>query len=242
MKEGKHQPRGLCFVFPALVTWVKRYHPPSKRFLGPALVLACALALPWIAASPAFTADTASGPGAAHAADDGKAGLVDRVIASSRKYLGKPYKFHNEYGRAMDCGGFISYVWSLHGIVLPVSSCDIARTVERVPMEKAEKGDLMFFKGRRSLRRRVNHVSMIIGREGGRIRMIHSCSRGIVIDDYPAEYYSKRFLFAGRIPALSREVLLSATDTGAAGVPASSQPPRKERSLAAYLMNPCLTN
>jgi len=92
------------------------------------------------------------------------------------------------------------------------------------------------------LRRRVNHVSMIIGREGGRIRMIHSCSRGIVIDDYPAEYYSKHFLFAGRIPALSREVLLSATDTGAAGVPASSQPPRKERSLAAYLMNPCLTN
>jgi hypothetical protein len=201
---------------------------PLSIGLGVAVFIICALALPWIAARPAFTADSASGPGTAHAAEDSKAGLVDRVIASSKEYLGKPYKFRNEYGRAMDCGGFISYVWSLHGVTLPPSSRDIAQEVERVPLEKAEKGDLMFFKGRRSLLHRVNHVSMIIAGEGGRIRMIHSCFRGVVIDDYPEEYYSKRFLFAGRIPGLSREARLSAADTAAAAVPASSAPSRKE--------------
>ncbi len=119
-------------------------------------------------------------------------------------------------------------MWTLHGVALPVSSHDIAQKMERVPLEKAEKGDLMFFKGRHSLQQRVNHVSMIIDREGGRIRMIHSCSRGVVIDDYPAEYYTKRFLYAGRIPGLPRETRLSAADSGAAGVPASSAPAGKE--------------
>jgi cell wall-associated NlpC family hydrolase len=228
MKEDAHQPRGLRFVVPALVLRIQRCNAPLGRLLGSALMIAFTLAAPWIAARPAFTAGTASGPGTAEAAEDSKAGLVDRVIASSKEYLGKPYKFRNEYGRAMDCGGFISYVWSLQGVALPVSSHDIAQEVERVPLEKAVKGDLMFFKGRRSLLHRVNHVSMIIGREGERIRMIHSCSRGVVIDDYPAEYYSKRFLFAGRIPGLPREARLSAADTGAAGVPASSAPPHKE--------------
>jgi cell wall-associated NlpC family hydrolase len=204
MKEDKNPSCGLRPVFSAAAMPIKKCHGFARRFLGLALVITCALAAPWISARPAFTAETASGPGTALATDAGKPGLVDRVIASSKEYLGKPYKFRNEYGRAMDCGGFISYVWSLHGVALPVSSRDIAQEVERVPLEKAEKGDLMFFKGRRSLLHRVNHVSMIIGREGERIRMIHSCSRGVVVDDYPAEYYSKRFLFAGRIPGLYR--------------------------------------
>ena len=215
-------------VFPDPAKARRQYRTSRKRF-GCALIIMCALAVPWISASPASAAGTASGPGTARPADKMAPDIVDRVISSSKEHLGKPYKFRNEYGRVMDCGGFVSYVWSLHGVALPVSSRDIAQEVERVSLENAEKGDLMFFKGRRSLLHRVNHVSMIIDREGGRIRMIHSCSRGVVIDDYPAEYYSKRFLFAGRIPGLPREARLSAADTGAAGVPASSVPPPKER-------------
>ena len=178
-----------------------------------ALFIICALAAPWISASPASAAGTASGPGTARPADKMAPDIVDRVISSSKEHLGKPYKFRNEYGRVMDCGGFMSYVWSLHGVTLPHSSRDIAHQVDRVPLDKAEKGDLLFFKGRRKFLHRVGHVSMVIGREGGRIRMIHSCARGVVIDEYPVEYYSERFLFAGRIPGLPRDTRASAADS-----------------------------
>lgn len=161
----------------------------------------------------ALTAESASGPGAVRAAGDRMPGLVDRVIVSSNEHLGKAYKFRNEYGRVMDCGGFISYVWSLHGVTLPPSSRHIAQQVERLPLEEAERGDLLFFKGRRKFLPWVGHVSMVIGRQGDRMQMIHSCSRGVVIDDYPTAYYSKRFLFAGRIPGLPRDAGTSLTDS-----------------------------
>ena len=48
---------------------------------------------------------------------------------------------------------------------------------------------------------------MVIDTTGGQIKMMHSSSRGIVIDSYPNSYYGKRFLHAGRIPEL--ENLLS---------------------------------
>jgi hypothetical protein len=159
-----------------------------------------------------LTTDGPSGPGAVRAPGDRMPGLVDRVIAGSKEHLGKPYRFRNEYGRAMDCGGFISYVWSLHGVTLPPASRHIAQQVERLPLEEAERGDLLFFKGRRTFLSGVGHVSMIVDRSGDRIRMIHSCSRGVVIDDYPTAYYSKRFLFAGRIPGLPRDAGASLTD------------------------------
>jgi cell wall-associated NlpC family hydrolase len=201
---------------------------PLSRCLGVALIIICALAAPWISASPALTAGTASGPGTARPADKMAPDIVDRVISSSKEHLGKPYKFRNEYGRVMDCGGFMSYVWSLHGVTLPPSSRDIAHQVDRVPLDKAEKGDLLFFKGRRKFLHRAGHVSMVIGREGGRIRMIHSCARGVVIDEYPAEYYSERFLFAGRIPGLPRDARASAADSAASGAPVFPGPPPKE--------------
>jgi len=201
---------------------------PLSRCLGVALFIICALAAPLISASPASAAGTASGPGTARPADKMAPDIVDRVISSSKEHLGKPYKFRNEYGRVMDCGGFMSYVWSLHGVTLPHSSRDIAHQVDRMPLDKAEKGDLLFFKGRRKFLHRVGHVSMVIGREGGRIRMIHSCARGVVIDEYPAEYYSERFLFAGRIPGLPRDTWASAADATLAGAQCPPAPPPKE--------------
>lgn len=204
------------------------YHRFLCSCLGLALIMTCTIIVPAPCENAAFATDGSSGPASVAPAENRDPGIVDRVIASSKEHLGKPYKFRNEFGRTMDCGGFISYVWSLHGVTLPPSSRGIAQQVERVPLENAGKGDLLFFKGRRRIPGRVGHVGMIIDRNGGRMRMIHSCKRGVVIDDYPVRYYSDRFLFAGRIPGPPRSA--EAPDIGfpAAAIPTSSKPPAQE--------------
>lgn len=207
---------------------LQKYHRYVWSCLGLALIMTCTLTIPAQYENSAFAAERPSGPATVDPGEDRDPGIVDLVIASSKEHLGKHYRFRNEFGRAMDCGGFISYVWSLHGVTLPPSSHGIAQQVERVPLEKAEKGDLLFFKGRRKFPGRVSHVGMIIDRNGGGMRMIHSCKRGVVIDDYPVPYYSDRFLFAGRIPALFRSAEAPAIDSPTAGIPASSAPPSKE--------------
>ncbi|MCB5228655.1 MAG: C40 family peptidase [Candidatus Cloacimonetes bacterium] len=136
-----------------------------------------------------------------------KENLVDKVIENGRQYLGRPYKFRNPKGDIMDCSGFVGYIYSLEGVKLPRTSRQMSSFTSRISINDVQKGDLLFFTGRSASSKTVGHVTMVIDTTGGQIKMMHSSSRGIVIDSYPNSYYGKRFLHAGRIPEL--ENLLS---------------------------------
>lgn len=123
---------------------------------------------------------------------------VEEAIAFAKRMLGRPYRCQQE-GRMMDCSGFISYVWSKQHLELPRSPSGIAGVVDRIAYEDIQRGDLLFFKGRDHSSGKIGHVSMVLECQDGRIKMIHSCNRGIVIDEYPMAYYRDRYLFAGRL-------------------------------------------
>ena len=139
-----------------------------------------------------------------------KENLVDRVIENGKQYLGRPYRFRNPKGDIMDCSGFVGYIYSLEGIKLPRTSRQMSSMVTRVPITEVQKGDLLFFTGTSAKSKTVGHVSMVIDTTDGKIRMIHSSSRGVVIDDYPTQYYGRRFMHAGRIPELESSFASSA--------------------------------
>jgi len=141
-----------------------------------------------------------------------KENLVDRVIENGRQYLGRPYKFRNPKGDIMDCSGFVGYIYSLEGVKLPRTSRQMSSMTARVPISQVQKGDLLFFSGTSASSRTVGHVSMVVDTTGGQIKMIHSSSRGVVIDNYPTKYYAKRFMHAGRIPELN-EMFTAAAGT-----------------------------
>ncbi len=128
--------------------------------------------------------------------------LVDRIVDFGRGFLGRPYKFRNTKGDIMDCSGFMQYIYSIEGIKLPRTSRQQSASCAHIPISEVRKGDLLFFSGSSASSRTVGHVSMVIEANGNTLRMMHSSSRGIVIDEYPSKYYSKRFLHAGRIPQL----------------------------------------
>jgi hypothetical protein len=129
--------------------------------------------------------------------------VVQNLVNSGKQYLGRPYRFRNVNGDIMDCSGFVGYLFSLQGIKLPRTSRDMGAALPHIPLGDVRVGDLLFFTGSNSHIRTVGHVSMVVETYDTGLKMIHSSSRGVVIDDFPTmSSYMKRFLFAGRVPQL----------------------------------------
>ncbi len=124
---------------------------------------------------------------------------VDSIIELGKTFLGKPYRFQGPNGRAMDCSGYLSYIFSAYGFTLPFSSSSIASSTKEVNFDQVRKGDLLFFKGRNKSSSSIGHVTLVISIDNGKIQMMHSCSRGVIIDQYEEmTYYTERFIKAGR--------------------------------------------
>lgn len=132
---------------------------------------------------------------------NGTSDKTNVLIDFGKTLLGKPYKYITSEGKVLDCSGFVSYIHGYSGIELPKTSASIASLVEKISLSEIKKGDLMFFKGRNINSKLVGHLSIVTSVEGDLIEMMHSCSRGILIEVYQRNnYYTSRFLFAGRLP------------------------------------------
>ncbi|MCB5224266.1 MAG: CapA family protein [Candidatus Cloacimonadaceae bacterium] len=125
------------------------------------------------------------------------------MVETSRQYLGRPYKFRNPQGNIMDCSGFVQYIYSLHGVSIPRTASTQYASCRSISLSEAQPGDLMFFRGTNLSSNKIGHVAMVVENNGNGLKMIHSSSRGVVIDDYyNSSHYLRRFLYAGRMPQL----------------------------------------
>lgn len=127
--------------------------------------------------------------------------ITDSVIAICKQQLGLPYKYGgNSTQTGFDCSHFVAYGFGKLGVSLPCSSAGMATAGEEVSLDQVQPGDILLFKGRNEANARVGHVSLVIEVGPGVIKMIHSCNRGVVIDNYyDMKYYTARFLQARRI-------------------------------------------
>ena len=95
------------------------------------------------------------------------------VINAAAKYENTPYRYGGITSRGMDCSGLIYASFKdAVGVSLPRSASSLYSWVERIPFDKAQPGDLLFFKTDSS--GKVTHVALYLG---GR-RFIHSASFG----------------------------------------------------------------
>ncbi|TXH22378.1 MAG: NlpC/P60 family protein [Chitinophagaceae bacterium] len=121
--------------------------------------------------------------------------LVNNIISDSELYLGTPYQYGGTNKNGIDCSGLVYLVFKDNNIHIPRVSAQQAKTSKPVPLNKAQKGDLIFFAT--SGGRKVSHVGIIhdIPTEGS-IRFIHaSSSKGVIISSLDEAYWKKAFLF-----------------------------------------------
>jgi hypothetical protein len=122
----------------------------------------------------------------------------NRVINASEKYLNTPYRYGGINSSGLDCSGFIyvSFKDAL-GVNLPRSSTGLYSWTELISIEKAQPGDLLFFKT--DTTGSITHVGLYLG---GR-NFIHSASAGprtgVIHSTLDERYWNRAFAGAGRV-------------------------------------------
>jgi len=120
-----------------------------------------------------------------------------RLIAAAGKYEHTPYRYGGKDRRGLDCSGlvFISFLDAL-GISVPRNAESLYSWVERIPIDNAQPGDLVFFRTTGS--GKISHVGILTG-EG---RFIHSASSGpktgVIYSRLDDKYWARTYAGAGR--------------------------------------------
>ncbi len=114
--------------------------------------------------------------------------LRSEVIDYAKKQLGAGYQYAGRDPRSgFDCSGLTHYVMKRFDVDLPTVSGLQAKEGRQVDVRRVQPGDLVFFK--RSPGGRVFHVAMVVSNDRDGLQVIHSTSRGVVIDNVTDSSY-----------------------------------------------------
>jgi len=121
----------------------------------------------------------------------------NRVISSALSYENTPYRYGGITAAGLDCSGFIflSFRDAL-GVSLPRSTSGLYSWVEKIPLEKMQPGDLIFF--RTDSTGNITHVGLYLGNR----RFIHAASAGprtgVIINTLDEGNWTRNYAGAGR--------------------------------------------
>jgi LysM repeat protein len=124
--------------------------------------------------------------------------LIDELIASASDNIGTRYRSGGTTTAGFDCSGLMCSTFGGFDIKLPRSSIEQSNFGEVIETEKAQKGDLIFFKT--NGRSRINHVGMVVEVVDGEIKFIHSSTHaGVIISSTKEPYYQRKFAQVNRV-------------------------------------------
>ena len=116
------------------------------------------------------------------------------AVAAARALIGTPYRDGGSTPSGFDCSGFVRYVFSELGVVLPRSVQQQLGAGRRVDRDRLKAGDLVFFAidGRT-----LSHVGIASGRD----TFVHAPSaRGQVREEsLSTPYWKERYREARRV-------------------------------------------
>lgn len=111
---------------------------------------------------------TGSGSDSGGSSDTSYAAKAQKVIAFAEAQMGKPYVWGAAGPDSFDCSGLTQGAWKAAGISLPRTTWDQVEVGQRVSVDNAKPGDLVFFYDD------ISHVGIYIGNG----EMIHAPKPG----------------------------------------------------------------
>ena len=124
--------------------------------------------------------------------------LALQLINVASDNLGTSYRSGGTTPAGFDCSGLMYSTFKKFDITLPRSSYEMAEAGKQIDLDKAKKGDLIFFINRGQ--HRINHVGMIVEVNGDEIKFIHSSTTGgVMISSLKESYYERTFKQINRI-------------------------------------------
>ncbi len=129
---------------------------------------------------------------------------LDSIIDTGKTYIGIKYVYGGRSPSGFDCSGLIHYMFKIHGLKISRTSFYLSKMGQKIPFDKTQKGDLLFFKGRNISNPTIGHIAICVENNEGCLKMLHATKAGVMIDVFHEKsYYPKRFLFARRFLKIS---------------------------------------
>lgn len=117
-----------------------------------------------------------------------------KIIRTSKKLMGVPYKTGGEDKSGVDCSGLLFYSYTKHDFQIPRVTNQQQNFGKEIPISKAKKGDWVMFATGNT--RTINHIGLILNTfSDGTFEFIHSStSKGVRIDQIQNSYWQKAFV------------------------------------------------
>jgi cell wall-associated NlpC family hydrolase len=124
----------------------------------------------------------------------GSSPIAYSVAGTALSLRGTPYRNGGSDPTGFDCSGFVRYVFSQHGVIVPRTVSDLFRAGHQVTANHLEPGDLVFFT---TVAPGASHVGIAIGGD----EFVHAPSSvgQVRVEHMTASYWSTRFVGARRV-------------------------------------------
>ncbi len=119
------------------------------------------------------------------------------LLQYSEQFLNIPYKWAGEDSSGFDCSGLVTKVFRRFGYTIAHGAKDQSEVGKFVTRQQLKPGDLIFFGKKYDTGRcKIDHVAIVHETSGDLLRVIHSTSRGVNIQELkPDDYWGKKILF-----------------------------------------------
>jgi NlpC/P60 family len=117
------------------------------------------------------------------------------VINYALSLQGMPYRYGKvSPGEGFDCSGFIMHVYKRHGVYMPRTVREMARSLPRIEKNDLQSGDLVFFNTNGN---KFSHVGLLVKDD----KFVHAPSRRtgrVLVSSLNNSYWRKHFTGARR--------------------------------------------